>query len=60
MLGLENDYDKHKIPISEIHNILSKDYEMTPKKIDKFFEEMIDQNIISNNGESFVKLSRYS
>jgi replicative DNA helicase Mcm len=60
MIELEKDYDKHKIPISEIHNILVKEHSMTPKKIDKFLEEMIDQNIISNNGESFVKLSRYS
>ncbi len=59
MVGLESEYEKHKIPIIEITRILVKEHNMTPKKIDKFLEEMVDQNVISNNGEGYVKLSRY-
>lgn len=60
MLDLEKDYEKHKIPIMEISRILIEDYKMQPKKIDPFLEQMIDQNVISNNGEGYVRLSRYA
>lgn len=60
MLELEKTYEKHKIPIVEISKILINEYKMVPKKIDPFLEEMIDQNVISNNGEGYVRLSRYA
>lgn len=60
MIELEKDYEKHKIPIVEISKILIKEHNKTPKQIDKFLEEMIDQNVINNNGEGYVKLSRYA
>ena len=60
MLELEKDYEKHKIPIIEIERKLIKEYNMNTKKITPFLQEMNDQNVISNNGEGFVRLSRYT
>lgn len=61
MLDLEKEgHEKHKIPIVEIQSILIKEHSMNRKKVDKFLDEMVDQNVISNNGEGYVRLSKYA
>ena len=60
MTELEKEYDKHKIPIIGIVEQLTDNHNMVKKKAYAFIDQMNDEGIISNNGESFVRLSKYA
>ena len=60
MLDLEKDYNKHKIPIVAIIEQLTENNNMTKKKAYQFIDQMNDENVFSNNGEGYVRLSKYA
>ena len=61
MNDLEKEYNKNKIPIIAIVEKLMEDPIYTSKKkAYAFIDQMNDENVISNNGEGFVRFSKYT
>jgi replicative DNA helicase Mcm len=61
MNDLEKEYNKNKIPIIAIVEKLMEDPSYTTKKkAYAFIDQMNDENVISNNGEGFVRFSKYT
>lgn len=57
MKDLEADYDKDKIPKQKIRGILTSDYNMDTKEIDRLLDKMnADGLILHNGGQQFVRL----
>lgn len=61
MISLESDYDdKHKIPVAAVVEQMIDTHKMIKKDAYKFLDRMNDENVISNNGEGYVRLSKYA